>query len=66
MVNFLWFSPRIYLKHAMSSHYRACSEDDERRERRLCVASKYNVDIGLSTGIINHLLKVILGLVPRI
>lgn len=35
MVNFLWFSPRIYLKHVMSSHYRACSEDDERRERRL-------------------------------
>lgn len=41
-------------------------EDDKSRERRLCVASKYNVDIGLSTGIINHLLKVILGLVPRI
>ena len=44
MVNFLWFSPRIYLKHVMSSHSRTCSdnldprvrpEDDESRGRRL-------------------------------
>ena len=44
----LRFNPRIYLKHAMSSHYRTCSEnldprvrlsvtpeDDKSRERRL-------------------------------
>ena len=41
MANFLRFSPIIYLKHAMSSHSRTCSEnldprvtpeDDERGE----------------------------------
>ena len=50
MANFLRFSPIIYLKHAMSSHSRTCSEnldprvrlsvtpeDDKSRGRRLSV-----------------------------
>ncbi len=57
----LGFIPRIHQKHTMSSHYRACPEDLDTRDK-----PEYDRNKGLSTGIFEYTLNVILGFIPRI